>query len=336
MSKRLTWMCVWAVMFALCGCSDEGNKERDSEKTCDTACADGFECRNGACVEKDDKTEPGTDNACDSCKAGEICVNKKCEPCPHVVCGDKCCGENEVCEADKCSLKTAEGCDSCSPDQICEDQTCKACPNAVCDQVCCSEGQVCDLFTKKCAVAGMDGGAPCNGLFCFEGQVCSETGECAVRCDDGRYGCGDNAVCCDANSECFEDTYCRVVCDADQTMCGKVGAEVCCAAEIWSSAVTAPKRSVPSTAVSSRRARIPAQSMKTAICGVSATMPRSVAFHNLRIRMPAPITRQWVSSSRKSSGTGRTEQACMGRRLWSILRMTMATARLMKMISPKS
>ncbi|MBQ1926541.1 MAG: VCBS repeat-containing protein [Proteobacteria bacterium] len=231
MSKRLTWMCVWAVMFALCGCSDEGNKERDSEKTCDPACADGFECRNGACVEKDDKIEPGTDNACDSCKAGEICVNKKCEPCPHVVCGDKCCGENEVCEADKCSLKTAEGCDSCSPDQICEDQTCKACPNAVCDQVCCSEGQVCDLFTKKCAVAGMDGGAPCNGLFCFEGQVCSETGECAVRCDDGRYGCGDNAVCCDANSECFEDTYCRVVCDADQTMCGKVGAEVCCAAD---------------------------------------------------------------------------------------------------------
>ena len=60
MSKRLTWMCVWAVMFALCGCSDEGNKERDSEKTCDPACADGFECRNGACVEKDDKTEPGT------------------------------------------------------------------------------------------------------------------------------------------------------------------------------------------------------------------------------------------------------------------------------------
>ena len=231
MSKRLTWMCVWAVMFALCGCSDEGNKERDSEKTCNPACADGFECRNGACVEKDDKTEPGTDNACDSCKAGELCVNKKCEPCPHVVCGDKCCGENEVCEADKCSLKTAEGCDSCNSDQICEDQTCKACPNAVCDQVCCSEGQVCDLFTKKCAVAGMDGGAPCNGLFCFEGQVCSETGECAVRCDDGRYGCGDNAVCCDANSECFEDNYCRVVCGADQTMCGKVGAEVCCASD---------------------------------------------------------------------------------------------------------
>lgn len=235
MSKRVTWIWACAVMFVLCGCSDEGGKDKASDKTCDPACGEGYACEDGECVEKSEvkpDPEPGTHDGCDACKAGEICVSDTCKPCPNVVCDGKCCGDKEICTDGDCvAASEVNGCDWCTRDQICEENVCKPCPNVVCSDVCCAEGEGCDLFTHKCAAADSDGSLPCGGRYCFEDQVCTETGECAVECKDGRLGCGDNGVCCAADSECFEGERCRVVCAEGLAMCGKAGEEICCAAD---------------------------------------------------------------------------------------------------------
>ncbi len=246
MKNRVTLFLCAAILLAA-GCSDDssGKTSKPDSNTCSPKCSEGFSCRDGSCVKDDSGTctpecktgfsckngeciEDDKDNSCDTCNSDEICVNDECKPCPNIVCNGTCCGENQVCHENRCSEKIVDNtCSACADDQFCENNTCKPCPHEICNGICCKADEKCDLFTRECAATD-NGAASCNGFYCDETEVCTESGECAIKCNDGRLGCGPLDTCCKENETCVDNKYCRIVCDETHVICGKAQEEICC------------------------------------------------------------------------------------------------------------
>lgn len=181
-----------------CGkdCGDGCCHELENFESCPDDCKG---CGDGTCQGNEDCTKCPADCACDG---GQKCSSGECISCTAwcqiggYECGDKSgcdcggCGQNEICEANKCE-------DDC--DALCEDKECDPIPNTVCDCGDCT-GCASDCNNNQCE-ATHDVPPVCDGDDVYQNDSCGENGQFVESCEYGcaggiclEPGCGDICI----------------------------------------------------------------------------------------------------------------------------------------------
>ena len=124
-----------------------------------------------------------------------LAIGGGCWCAPEKICGDVCCPENSVCDAQ------TNQCTACGLDEdVCGNTCCAVgescvagtacCPDArICGDVCCPQGTWCDSQTNQCMTCPNPTDTACNvGGCCPAGKVCTDAE--GICCDPGE-------TCCD-------------------------------------------------------------------------------------------------------------------------------------------
>ncbi|MBO7333117.1 MAG: hypothetical protein J6U64_05600, partial [Alphaproteobacteria bacterium] len=182
---------------------------------CVTACADGFQCCAGECIEKKCKNDcyKWNESTCDCdliCGSTEQCCDGKCV-------------DTTACDADACMEWGVNEC-RCISSCTGSDECCNGkCYNKYCSAITgdtCQEWDEESCSCKECAVSG---GSCCDGYCCptcpSEEECKADNGKCRVSTDEGCWEC---AECC-VEEECSKtachgcvDGKCENLCKADE------------------------------------------------------------------------------------------------------------------------
>jgi hypothetical protein len=190
---------------------DDGEFCDPNDRTCREGCSLHSDCDNGELCNPNTHQCEAAANECeadDDCGEQEICQGNKCIDVECV--DDRHCAELEVCNADTNKCEAAEG--ACADDADCgDDEKCDT-QQGICVQVGCGEcpdGQVCNEDTGQCGECFKDAD-------CAEGQACNLTDNVCEDPDDrcqNDNDCADDETCnrvsgeCEGLSECQPDSF---------------------------------------------------------------------------------------------------------------------------------